>query len=92
VLVALVAEGLSGAIVIAVAVIAVQQIESNFLHPVVVGRAVRVHPLAILLAVTAGAVTAGVIGALIAVPLTAVAARVAGYLSQSAPQAAGPAA
>ena len=92
VLVALVAQGLSGAIVIAVAVIAVQQIESNFLQPVVVGRAVQVHPVAILLAVMAGGVTAGIIGALIAVPLTAVVARVAGYLSEAAPPEAGPAA
>lgn len=92
VLVALVAEGVTGAVIIAVAVFAVQQIESNFLQPVVVGRAVRVHPVAILLAVTAGAVTAGIIGALITVPLTAVASRVAGYLSEDRAPATAPAA
>ncbi|HWS57668.1 MAG TPA: AI-2E family transporter, partial [Actinotalea sp.] len=40
--------------------------------PVVLGRAVRLHALAILLALTAGTILAGVIGALLAVPLTAV--------------------
>lgn len=82
VLVALVAQGPVAALAVLGAVIAVQQLEGNVLQPVVVGRAVAVHPVAILLAVTAGAVLWGVIGALIAVPLTAVGARIGGYLRE----------
>jgi putative heme transporter len=82
VLVALVAEGLVTALIVLAAVIVVQQAESNFLHPYVVGHAVRVHPIAILLGVTAGAVLGGVIGAFVAVPIVAVAARVGGYIRE----------
>lgn len=71
VLVALVTGGMHDALLALAAVIAVQQIESQLLSPVVVGRAVRVHPLAILLAVTAGGVLAGILGAALATPLLA---------------------
>jgi predicted PurR-regulated permease PerM len=53
-------------------VIAVQQLESHVLQPFLLGRAVRVHPLAVILGIAAGVVVAGIIGALIAVPLVAV--------------------
>lgn len=82
VLVALVAEGLVTALIVLAAVVIVQQAESNLLHPYVVGRAVAVHPVAILLGVTAGAVLGGVIGAFVAVPIVAVAARVGGYIRE----------
>jgi putative heme transporter len=82
VLVALIAEGLITALLVLVAVVIVQQAESNLLHPFVVGRAVRVHPVAILLGVTAGAVIGGIIGALVAVPVVAVAARIGGYIRE----------
>lgn len=82
VLIALIAEGLVVALIVLAAVVVVQQAESNFLHPYVVGRAVRVHPIAILLGVTAGAVLGGVIGAFVAVPLVAVGARVGGYIRE----------
>jgi predicted PurR-regulated permease PerM len=62
------------------AVVVVQQVESNLLQPVVVGRAVALHPVAILMAVTAGAVVAGVIGAIVAVPMVAIAGRIAEHL------------
>ncbi len=84
--VALIALGLLPALVTLAAVIAVQQIESNVLHPVVVGRAVSVHPVAILLAVTCGALIAGIIGALVAVPLTAVGTRIGEYLRERSPE------
>lgn len=80
VLVALVANGPLIAGAVAAAVLVVQQVESNVLHPVVVGRAVALHPLATLLAVAAGALIAGIPGAIVAVPITAVAARAASYL------------
>jgi predicted PurR-regulated permease PerM len=80
VLVALVALGTQAALVVAAAVVVVQQVESNFFQPVVMGRTVRVHPVAILLAVTAGGVVGGIIGAIIATPIVGVAAAVLRYL------------
>jgi len=54
-------------------VIAVNQLEGDLLAPLVLGRAVRLHPLAILLALTAGTIVGVIVGALLAVPLAAVA-------------------
>ena len=82
VLVALVSVGVGGALAALAAIIVVQQLEGNILQPVVVGRAVDVHPIAILLAVTAGAVLAGIIGAMVAGPAVAVAAATLGYLRE----------
>ncbi len=76
VLVALVANGPTQALIILAAVIVVQQAEGNLLEPLVMGRAVHLHPAVILLAVAAGTVLAGVAGAIVAVPLVAVAHRV----------------
>ncbi len=71
VLVALVAQGPWTALFMLIVVIIVQQIESHVLQPFLMGRLVAVHPLAIIFAITAGVVVAGVVGALIAVPLAA---------------------
>jgi predicted PurR-regulated permease PerM len=70
-MVALVSDGFVIALLVLGVVILVQQLESNFLQPVVVGRYVQLHPAAVLLAVGAGAVLYGVAGALLAVPVTA---------------------
>lgn len=72
VLVALVAKGLIPALIVLGIVIAVMQLESHVLQPVLLGRAVNLHPLAVVLAIAAGLLTAGIIGALLAVPLLAV--------------------
>ncbi|WP_267421223.1 MULTISPECIES: AI-2E family transporter [unclassified Curtobacterium] len=72
-LVALVSNGPTAAIWVIVIVFAVNQLEGNFLQPVVMGRTLKLHPLVILIALTIGTVTAGIIGAILAVPLTAVA-------------------
>jgi predicted PurR-regulated permease PerM len=72
VLVALVTKGPVVALLILAAVIAVQQLEGHVLQPLLMGRAVAIHPLAVLLAIATGAVLAGIIGALVAVPLVAV--------------------
>lgn len=69
VLVTLVTQGFLAALVILVVVVAVQQLEGNVLQPWLLGDAVRVHPLAIVFGVTGGATVAGVIGAVLAVPL-----------------------
>jgi predicted PurR-regulated permease PerM len=68
----LVLEGARDAAIVLLVVLVVQQLEGNVLHPLIMGKALRLHPLAILVAVTAGALVLGVVGALIAVPLTAV--------------------
>ena len=75
VLVALVANGLPAALVILAVIVAVQQLEGNVFYPVVVGRKLQLHPVGILLALTAGGVLAGVAGAFLAMPIAAVAAR-----------------
>lgn len=72
VLLALVALGPVKALIMLAGVIAVQQIESHLLQPLLLGRAVKVHPLSIILAIAGGVVLAGVVGALIAVPLVAI--------------------
>lgn len=72
-LVALVANGPLAALIVIIVVIVVNQLEGNFLQPVVMGQALNVHALVILLALTAGTILAGIIGAILAVPLVAVA-------------------
>ncbi|GAA2086527.1 AI-2E family transporter [Brevibacterium salitolerans] len=73
VLVALVSDGFVTAIIMLAIVLAVQQIESNVLQPLIMGRAVSVHPLAVVLAVAAGGFLAGILGMVFAVPAVAVA-------------------
>jgi predicted PurR-regulated permease PerM len=72
VLVALVANGIVAALVVLAIVIGVMQLESHVLQPWLLGRAVRLHPLAVVLAIAAGLIAAGISGALLAVPLLAV--------------------
>src|SRR5690606_18567197 len=72
VLVALVAQGPVTALIMLGVVLLVQQVESHGLQPFLMGRAVRVHPLAVILAIAAGATVGGIVGALFAVPLIAV--------------------
>jgi putative heme transporter len=72
VLVALAAGGFQQALIVFAIVLAVQQVESNILQPVIMRRAVSLHPVVILAALTAGATLTGVIGAFLAVPVSAV--------------------
>ncbi|MGW5213973.1 AI-2E family transporter [Streptomyces sp. NPDC004051] len=81
VVVALVTQGVFTAVMTLVVVLAVQQIEGHILQPFILGRAVRVHPLAVVLAVATGGMVAGIGGAVVAVPLVAVTNTVVGYLS-----------
>ncbi|QOC93972.1 AI-2E family transporter [Micromonospora craniellae] len=82
VLVALAANGPTTALLTLAAVIAVQQIEGNLLEPLVMKRQVRLHPVVILLAVTAGTLIAGIAGAFVAVPIAAVVWRVIDSVQQ----------
>lgn len=72
VLVALVAKSFVSAMIVLAIVIAVMQVESHILQPLLLGRAVRLHPLAVVLSISSGLVIAGIAGALLAVPLVAV--------------------
>ncbi|MEJ7650421.1 MAG: AI-2E family transporter [Nakamurella sp.] len=72
VLVALVTHGPVSALVMIGVVLAVQQLESHVLQPVLMGRAVSLHPLVVILGVVIGSSLLGIVGALFAVPLLAV--------------------
>jgi predicted PurR-regulated permease PerM len=72
VLVALVTKGPGWALIVLALVIGVQQLEGHVLQPLIMGRAVALHPLAVITAIATGGVLAGIMGALVAVPLVAV--------------------
>jgi putative heme transporter len=82
VLVALADGGLGVALAVLVLNVAVQQAEGNLLEPLVVGRATRLHPLVVIVALTVGAVTLGILGAFLAVPVTASLARVVEFFRE----------
>lgn len=79
-MVALVSEGVGGAVLVIGVVLAVQQLEGHLLQPLIVGRRVQLHPVAVILAVATGAVVWGIPGAFLAVPLTVVLAASASRL------------
>ena len=80
VLVALVDQGTGSALIMLAIVLAVQQVESHVLQPLLLGHAVSLHPVAVLLSVAAGSLAAGVVGALLAVPFVATLNTVVLYL------------
>ena len=90
VLVALVTQGVFTAVMTLAVVLAVQQIEGHILQPFILGRAVRVHPLAVVLTVATGGMVAGIGGAVVAVPLVAVTNTVVSYLKAYAEEQAEP--
>lgn len=77
VLVTLVTNGPGTALIILIVVLVVQQVEGNLLQPLIMGRAVNLHPVVTLVAVTSGTLLLGIAGAVVAVPLVAVTYRVA---------------
>ncbi|PWJ56120.1 Predicted PurR-regulated permease PerM [Quadrisphaera granulorum] len=80
VLVGLVAVGPIKALIMLLVVLLVQQLESHVLQPLLLGKAVSVHPLAVFVAIAAGGTLAGIPGVLFAVPIIAVANTVIVYL------------
>jgi predicted PurR-regulated permease PerM len=72
-LVALLSEGWVTALVVLGLVLLVQQIESNVLQPLLVGRSLKLHPAVVLTGVAAGASLFGIVGAFLATPAIAVA-------------------
>lgn len=81
-LVALVTLGPLAALLVVAAITIIQQLEGDLIYPLVVGQAISLHPVAILLALTAGTVVAGIIGALLAVPVAAVTWTIVSYLRE----------
>lgn len=82
ILVALVSNGFTAAVIVAVIVLAVQQIEGNVLQPILQSRSLGLHAAVVLLAVTAGSTLYGIAGAFLSVPVTAAAAVVLRYLGE----------
>jgi predicted PurR-regulated permease PerM len=80
VIIALVAHGPVTARIMLAVVIGVQQLESHILQPFILGRSVRVHPLGVIAAIATGAILAGIVGTLVAVPVVAVVKAVAEHL------------
>jgi predicted PurR-regulated permease PerM len=70
-LVALVANGWVTALIVVGVVVLVNQLEGNFLQPVLMGRSMKLHAFVILVALTVGVAVGGIVGALLAVPITA---------------------
>lgn len=87
VLVALVSQGAVVALIVAGIVIVVQQLEGNVFEPLIMSKSIKLHPVAVILAVAIGAELAGVIGALFAVPLLATTRAIATSLRDPAPSA-----
>ena len=75
-LVALATVDVRAALVVAAVALAVQQLDGDLLAPAIYGRALRIHPLVVLLAVTSGTAMFGLVGAFLAVPVVAVAINV----------------
>ena len=84
VLLALVANDWVNALIMLGIVLLVQQLESHILQPLIMGRAVALHPLAVILAVTGGTLAAGIPGALFSVPLLAILNTVVRYVASRA--------
>lgn len=71
VVVALLAKGIVYALLTLGLLLLINQLEAHILQPLVMGRAVSIHPLGVVLAITTGGVLAGIVGALLAVPTVA---------------------
>lgn len=85
VVVALVDQGLVAALIMLGVVLLVQQVESHLLQPILMSRAVNIHPWAVIIGVALGSFLMGIVGALFAVPIMALANTVARYLTGSDP-------
>lgn len=90
-LVTLVVKGPVAALVVVGATVLIHNLEGYLLGPLVLGRAVRLHPIAVLLALAVGSILGGIVGAFVAVPALALAVTVTAAL-RSAPLVVGDAA
>lgn len=91
-LVALAGRGPFTALAVLVLIVVIGQIEGHVLHPIIMSRAVKLHPVVVAVSVASGTVLAGIIGAVVAVPMVAVAwatyaqLRALGPVSPAAPE------
>ncbi|MCG5432900.1 AI-2E family transporter [Mycobacterium sp. MYCO198283] len=92
VLVALVANGFSTALIVLGIIVVVQQLEGNVLQPLLQSRTMKLHPVLVLLGVTAGGSLFGIVGAFLAVPAVAMGAVIFRYLGEQIDQRTEPAA
>jgi predicted PurR-regulated permease PerM len=76
-LVVLATKGWIAAIIVLIVMVVMNQLEGHLLQPQVVGKMVRLHPLAVILVLAVGGVVAGIAGAVVAVPITAAVTRAA---------------
>jgi predicted PurR-regulated permease PerM len=81
VLIALVYNDPFNALFMLIGIVAVNQVESHLLHPLLMGNAVRLHPIAVVLAVAGGSILAGIVGAVFAVPFAAATNSAVKYLA-----------
>ena len=84
VFIALVYNGPVIALILLIVVLGVQQLEGHILQPLIMGSAVKVHPLAVVLAVAGGSIVAGIAGAFFAVPVVATLNVMVNYVASGA--------
>jgi len=85
-LIALVSNGGVAALVVIGATIVVHNLEGYIVGPFVLGRAVHLHPVAVLLALTTGTIVAGVLGAILAVPTLSISLAIISYYRGENPE------
>jgi predicted PurR-regulated permease PerM len=85
-LIALVSQGGVAALVVIGATIVIHNLEGYLVGPFVLGRAVHLHPVAILLALTTGTIVAGILGAILAVPTLSIILAIIGYYRSEDPE------
>jgi predicted PurR-regulated permease PerM len=90
ILLTLVTKGWIAAVIVLAIFVGEDQVESHLLQPLVVGRIVRLHPLAVILVLAVGSVVAGIPGAVVAVPIAAAINRAAPELRRPAPAGSSP--
>jgi predicted PurR-regulated permease PerM len=90
ILVTLAAKGWIAAVILLGVLIVEDQLEAHLLQPQVVGRVIRLHPLAVILSLAVGSVLAGIAGAVVAVPIVAVITRAVPELRRRGPASRGP--
>jgi predicted PurR-regulated permease PerM len=84
-LVALATNGPGTALLVVGLVLLVQNLEGQLLQPLILGRALSIHPLAIIVSLAVGGFLLGILGAFLAVPVAAAAAQTIGYLRRRIP-------
>ena len=90
ILVTLATKGWVAALILLGILVIEDQLEAHLLQPQVVGRVIRLHPLAVILSLAVGGVLAGIVGAVVAVPIVAVITRALPELRRSEPEDLGP--